>query len=151
MNLADSRCGRAAHRALSNCCDLCGANFRLPLSSRNGCRSQLGIARTLVRGRQVSRPWLHCTSDSHDWQRFLMSITVLTRRRIKGKPHSVKSLLGVAIVSCMCALSANGAEPYTAEAMWKLKRLADPAIAPDGRLAVVSVTAYDISANKGDS
>src|SRR5690349_15528170 len=80
-----------------------------------------------------------------------MSITVLTSRRIKGKPHSATMFACAALLSCMCAVSANGAESYTAEAMWKLKRLADPAISPDGRLAVVSVTTYDISANKGDS
>ena len=80
-----------------------------------------------------------------------MSITVLTTRRIKGKPHNVKSIACVFLFSLACAMSANGAESYTAEAMWKLKRLAAPAISPDGRLAVVAVTTYDISANKGDS
>jgi|HigsolmetaAR204D_1030405.scaffolds.fasta_scaffold00418_4 dipeptidyl aminopeptidase/acylaminoacyl peptidase len=50
------------------------------------------------------------------------------------------------------ALVASGitahAEPYTAEAMWQLKRLGDPAISPDGRIAVVPVTSYDIARNK---
>jgi dipeptidyl aminopeptidase/acylaminoacyl peptidase len=37
----------------------------------------------------------------------------------------------------------------TAEKMWALKRLGDPAITPDGRLAIVPVTTYDIGENKG--
>src|SRR5687767_6679021 len=37
----------------------------------------------------------------------------------------------------------------TAEKMWALKRLGDPAITPDGRLAVVPVTTYDVAENKG--
>ncbi len=37
----------------------------------------------------------------------------------------------------------------TAEKMWAMKRLGDPAITPDGRLAVVPVTTYDIAENKG--
>src|SRR5690606_10238773 len=41
-------------------------------------------------------------------------------------------------------------QPYSADAMWRLKRLADPAISPDGRLAVVPVTTYDINENKAN-
>ena len=37
----------------------------------------------------------------------------------------------------------------TAEKMWTLKRLGDPAITPDGATAVVPVTTYDIGENKG--
>ena len=37
----------------------------------------------------------------------------------------------------------------TAEKMWALKRLGDPAITPDGVTAVVPVTTYDIAENKG--
>ena len=33
--------------------------------------------------------------------------------------------------------------------MWALKRLADPAITPDGATAVLPVTTYDIGENKG--
>src|SRR5690606_36437164 len=39
--------------------------------------------------------------------------------------------------------------PLTAETMWSLKRLGEPAISPDGRLAAVPVTHYDINENKG--
>jgi dipeptidyl aminopeptidase/acylaminoacyl peptidase len=37
----------------------------------------------------------------------------------------------------------------TAEKMWTLKRLGDPAITPDGALAIVPVTTYDVAENKG--
>jgi dipeptidyl aminopeptidase/acylaminoacyl peptidase len=37
----------------------------------------------------------------------------------------------------------------TAEKMWTLKRLGDPAITPDGKTAVVPVTTYDVAENKG--
>jgi len=45
----------------------------------------------------------------------------------------------------------HAAAPFTAEAMWQLKRLADPAISPDGRLSVVPVTRYDVEKNKGET
>lgn len=41
------------------------------------------------------------------------------------------------------------ATTLTAEKMWRLQRLGDPAISPDGKLAVVPVTRYDIEANEG--
>jgi dipeptidyl aminopeptidase/acylaminoacyl peptidase len=37
----------------------------------------------------------------------------------------------------------------TAEKMWALKRLGDPAITPDGVTAIVPLTTYDIGENKG--
>ena len=37
----------------------------------------------------------------------------------------------------------------TAEKMWALKRLGDPAISPDGATAVLPVTTYDLVENKG--
>ena len=40
-------------------------------------------------------------------------------------------------------------EPFTAEAMWKLARVGDPSISPDGRRAVVPVTRFDIAADRG--
>lgn len=82
-----------------------------------------------------------------------MSITVPTGRLIKGNPHqsALAALLAALALATLAPLAANAAEPFTAEAMWKLKRLADPAISPDGRLAVVPVTTYDIEKNKGDA
>ena len=55
---------------------------------------------------------------------------------------------------CSLAAQAQDATPasgrqLTAERMWALKRLGDPAITPDGKLAVVPVTTYDIAENKG--
>jgi dipeptidyl aminopeptidase/acylaminoacyl peptidase len=55
------------------------------------------------------------------------------------------------LVACSLALNANptpGAD-LTADAMWRFKRLGQPAIAPDGRLAVLPVTTYDIEKNIG--
>jgi dipeptidyl aminopeptidase/acylaminoacyl peptidase len=46
------------------------------------------------------------------------------------------------------ATFAHGAE-LSADAMWRFKRLGQPAIAPDGRLAVVPVTTYDVEKNVG--
>ena len=40
-------------------------------------------------------------------------------------------------------------ETLTAEKMWSLQRLAEPTISPDGKLAVVAVTSYNIADNKG--
>lgn len=40
-------------------------------------------------------------------------------------------------------------EPLTVEASWALKRLGDPSISPDGKLAVVPVTSFDMTENKG--
>ncbi len=44
---------------------------------------------------------------------------------------------------------ADSARAFSAEKMWSLKRLGDPSITPDGTLAVVPVTTYDIKENKG--
>lgn len=55
------------------------------------------------------------------------------------------------IVTCLGATiaAAQSKAPLSAEKMWSLQRLADPAISPDGRLAVVPVTRYDVAENKG--
>ena len=39
-------------------------------------------------------------------------------------------------------------EPLTAAAMWGLERVGDPVLSPDGRLAAVPVTSFDVPANK---
>ena len=49
------------------------------------------------------------------------------------------------------AAFAAGTTPYTAEAMWGLARLGNPTLSPDGALAVVPVTRYDLGANKGST
>ncbi len=43
----------------------------------------------------------------------------------------------------------NNDRLLTAEKMWAMKRLGDPAITPDGRYAVLPVTTYDMGENKG--
>lgn len=55
------------------------------------------------------------------------------------------------LLACLsgAAIDAQTREPLTAEKMWSLKRLGAPAISPDGRLAVVPVTRYDIEKNEG--
>ncbi len=75
-----------------------------------------------------------------------------------GTCHKQKPRLSIAAAtvfavaaSAAFATAAYAAQPYTAEAMWQLKRLGDPAISPDGRLAVVPVTKYDMEKNKGDA
>ncbi len=58
----------------------------------------------------------------------------------------------VALLLCLASASATAQDqPYSAEAMWGLKRLGDPAISPDGRVAVVPVTSYDIPENKANT
>jgi dipeptidyl aminopeptidase/acylaminoacyl peptidase len=45
--------------------------------------------------------------------------------------------------------SETGKALFSAERMWGLDRLGEPAISPDGTLAVLPVTRYDIAQNKG--
>jgi len=53
----------------------------------------------------------------------------------------------LAVLLCSSAVAA----PFTAERMWALKRLGDPAITPDGKFAVVPMTTYDVAENKGST
>ncbi len=60
----------------------------------------------------------------------------------------------LALLMCPVLAAAQAAAPdasrqFTAERMWALKRLGDPAITPDGKFAVLPVTSYDIGENKG--
>ena len=62
--------------------------------------------------------------------------------------------IGWILAALCCSVAANAQQPssarqFTAERMWALKRLGDPAITPDGKFAVVPVTTYDIPENKG--
>src|SRR5689334_11401479 len=59
--------------------------------------------------------------------------------------------LSLFLVSAAFAQTASPANPrqLTAEKMWALKRLGEPAITPDGKLAVVPVTTFDVAENKG--
>ena len=58
------------------------------------------------------------------------------------------TLVFAATASAQTPAPANSRQ-LTAEKMWALKRLGDPAITPDGATAVVPVTTYDIGENKG--
>ena len=62
--------------------------------------------------------------------------------------------LALAVLLYSVAAMAQGPAPdnprqFTAERMWALKRLGDPAITPDGKLAILPVTTYDSAENKG--
>ena len=58
-------------------------------------------------------------------------------------------LLVLALVFSTSASAADNSRLLTAEKMWALKRLGDPAITPDGTTAVIPVTTFDIAENKG--
>jgi len=63
-------------------------------------------------------------------------------------------LAAAAVLFASVALAQSPAPPLnsrllTAEKMWALKRLGDPAITPNGMTAVLPVTTYDITENKG--
>jgi dipeptidyl aminopeptidase/acylaminoacyl peptidase len=58
-------------------------------------------------------------------------------------------LLLMSLVFSIPAIATDDSRLLTAEKMWALKRLGDPAITPDGVTAVVPVTTYDIKENKG--
>ncbi|HEY8538271.1 MAG TPA: S9 family peptidase [Steroidobacteraceae bacterium] len=72
----------------------------------------------------------------------------LTMNRIETQSAARRVARGLILCCALVASLAAGAE-LTAEAMWGLKRLGAPAISPDGRLAVVPVTTYDIEKNVG--
>jgi dipeptidyl aminopeptidase/acylaminoacyl peptidase len=64
---------------------------------------------------------------------------------------AVVAVAWIAGIHATFALRPVQAQPYTADAMWQLKRLNAPSISPDGRLAVVPVTRFDIDKNKGST
>ena len=66
------------------------------------------------------------------------------------KSHLLRFAAWSLAVLAATASTAHGAD-LTADTMWRFKRLGQPAIAPDGRLAVVPVTKYDVEKNKGDA
>jgi dipeptidyl aminopeptidase/acylaminoacyl peptidase len=62
--------------------------------------------------------------------------------------HYVIGALSLLFVSISLA-SAGDLKPLDADTLWQLKRLATPAISPDGKHAVVAVTRYEIAEDKG--
>lgn len=67
----------------------------------------------------------------------------------KGMPQFARFAAWTSLLIAGLFAAATHAAQLDAEAMWRLKRLGAPAIAPDGRLAVVPVTTYDIQKNAG--
>jgi dipeptidyl aminopeptidase/acylaminoacyl peptidase len=67
------------------------------------------------------------------------------------KPSSILSRCLLFAVTATAALAAPAAEksPLTADLLWKIQRLGGPEISPDGRWAVVPVTTYDVTKDKG--
>jgi len=54
------------------------------------------------------------------------------------------------LLACLAVATAVAqTAPFTAEKMWTLERLGEPTLSPDGRLAVLSVTRYNVAENKG--
>ena len=49
------------------------------------------------------------------------------------------------------AFAPSAAQPLDAETMWKIPRVGNPALSPDGRQAVYAVTDFDQDKDKGDS
>jgi dipeptidyl aminopeptidase/acylaminoacyl peptidase len=58
-------------------------------------------------------------------------------------------LLAATVATADSTPAGDSGAPFTAERMWTLDRLGTPALSPDGRLAVVPVTRYDVGDNKG--
>ena len=63
--------------------------------------------------------------------------------------------MAVAGIGCATALAVPSAAPVgealSAEKMWSLQRLGDPTLSPDGKLAALAVTRYDVAENKSYS
>jgi len=68
----------------------------------------------------------------------------------KLAPRLLSLLFSIGVVAPTFAQPAPS-ESLTAERMWSLVRLGDTDISPDGRLAVVTVTQFDVKENKGST
>ncbi len=67
----------------------------------------------------------------------------------KDMSQFARLLIVSALLSSSPLVAIANAAALGAEEMWRLKRLGAPAIAPDGRVAVVPVTTYDVDKNLG--
>ncbi|HSN88513.1 MAG TPA: hypothetical protein VL025_17260, partial [Thermoanaerobaculia bacterium] len=65
---------------------------------------------------------------------------------------SWRSAVSLLLLTGLAVLPAQAAErrPLTAEDLWAMERVAGPAISPDGRQVVFSVTRYSVEENKGN-
>jgi len=61
----------------------------------------------------------------------------------------LEATAGLAIAPETRATEAAARGPLTIDALWRIQRLGDPAISPDGAWAVVPVTDYDVKEDKG--
>jgi len=70
--------------------------------------------------------------------------------QVNSRPSRVAVLVAIGALSAAVTVThaQTGSQPYTAEAMWQLPRLADPTISPDGKLAVLPVTRADLEKDK---
>ena len=64
-------------------------------------------------------------------------------------PLSVAAQEAAPTAPTAAAASADPADAFSAEKMWSLARLGDTAISPDGSIAAVTVTRFDIAENRG--
>ena len=65
--------------------------------------------------------------------------------------HAIRLLAAAVAVWPAIATADETPVPLTAETMWQLKRIGNPAISPDGKFAVYGVTRYDAENDKGDA
>ena len=65
--------------------------------------------------------------------------------------HAIRLIAAAVAVWPAIATAAETPVPLTAETMWQLKRIGNPAISPDGKFAVHGVTRYDAENDKGDA
>ena len=65
--------------------------------------------------------------------------------------RSFTACIALLAASVTLAPPLNAAEPLSAERMWSLARLGDADISPDGKLAVVTVTRFDVKENRSST
>jgi len=67
------------------------------------------------------------------------------------KPYRMIALCGLIWLAVAGAAVAADKAPLTAETMWQMKRLGAPSLSPDGRWAVLPVTAFDLQTDKAST
>ena len=64
--------------------------------------------------------------------------------------RALTPLAGI-LLSAAAASAADAKAPLSPETMWRIQRLAAPAVSPDGAWVAVGVTTYDMKDDKGQS
>src|SRR5258705_363430 len=54
-------------------------------------------------------------------------------------------------MQCMVSCTAFAQNKYTPELLWKLGRVSEPQLSPEGKYVLYSIRTYDLAANKGNS